>query len=135
LIKNPRHQQWHDLVMGGGISGTKAYMQVYPNAGKLTAEAEASSLKRKYRDETFDYVKDAIKFGSPIAVNALIDMIKAKTTSEGVRFKAAKEILDYAGHRAATEVTISIEDKTEEELDARILQLTKDMAIDAEVIK
>ncbi|NOR56990.1 MAG: hypothetical protein GQ474_00525 [Sulfurimonas sp.] len=48
--------------------------------------------------------------------------------------KAAQLILDYGGHRAVEKKEISIMDRTEEEIDARLKQLMKDEAIDAEEV-
>jgi len=133
-IKNDRHAEWYRLWTEKGLSPLKAYQEVYPNAGYNTACVEATRLKKRYIEGMFDEVQDRIQQGSKKAVYVLEAILSSNDVPAAVKLKAATAMLGYAGHNAVEKQEISVTDKSEEEIDRRLMQLMKDEAIEADVV-
>ena len=134
MITNPKHAKWFHDWQVNGKPPVEAFMAIHTGYGKASAGVEVCRLKKKYADEIYEVVQSSIKVGSAKAFKCVLDIIENGKVSEAVRLKASLAILDYAGHKAAEKKEISIVDRTEEELDARLVQLKKELAIDAEII-
>ena len=119
-IKNEKHQAWLDLFLDSGDQ-VAAYKAVYPDASDATCATASSKLKRLYTKEIFEAVSHGLKNLTPKAFQTMSSLLGSH--NEAVKFKAAQAILGYGGHNPVEKKEISVTERSESEIDARLSQL------------
>lgn len=87
---------------------------------------EAWRIHNRLREKIEKRLDEAILDGAHLGHSVLVHLCQ-NSESDTVRAKAAKDLIDYSGRKAGETITVKSE-KTDEELDAEIALLQKEIA-------
>ena len=94
----------------------------YESENNLKFRGEACRLKRQLHDVIQAGMRERFTSSAPKAAH-MIESLMNSSESEGVRLKAAQDILDRAGYQPTTRVEDVTEKKTVKELEAELISV------------
>ena len=120
-IRSPKRLKFIEEYVTHGNAVRAAREAGYDRGDPIKLKNHAKTLKNKLKLEIEAQFREKMETGGPKAYNVMEDLLNSE--SDSVRYNAAKDLLDRAGHKPIERIEHTHEHRSVQEMEAHLIAL------------